>query len=229
MGCRKFKGRQWIDDLSEQTHLPEELEEIVFVFDGQAKVIHLNRENAAAFRASMSPYSEAAQPTTKSKVLSTLPRKPRHLSIVPPSPSVDSETPHEAQNSPETQWITDRRSGSDCEDSTLEGRFPQKGEAVEALSELEGTRVPETPSKPLDSRSPDEPAKTVSSVAPLPEWTTPQAWAQHAPNQNDDQLTKVRKVRAWATALAVPTEQTLIPEMFQQYDKFYREQGWLNL
>lgn len=207
MGCRTFKGRQWTDDLDGQTHLPEELEEIVFVFDGQAKVIHLNRENAAAFRASMSPYVVAAQPATKSRVLSTLPRKTRHLSIVPPSPSVVPEPEEESQNSP----------------------ISQKGEAVEALSEPEGTRVPETPSKPLDSSPPDEPAKTVSSVAPLPEWTTPQAWAQHAPNQNDDQLTKVRKVRAWATALAVPTEQTLIPEMFQQYDKFYREQGWLNL
>lgn len=226
MGCRKFQGRQWTDDLDGQTHLPEELEEIVFVFDGQAKVIHLNRENAAAFRASMSPYSEAAQPTTKSRVLSTLPRKSRHLSIVPPSPSVDSEPEGDLGDS---LLSDDRRSDPRTQEESQNSPISQKGEAVEALSEPEGTRVPETPSKPLDSRPPDEPAKTVSSVAPLPEWTTPQAWAQHAPNQNDDQLTKVRKVRAWATALAVPTEQTLIPEMFQQYDKFYREQGWLNL
>lgn len=208
MGCRKFKGRQWLDDLDGQTYLPEDLEEIVFVLDGEAKVIHLNRANADAFREAMSPYVDAAQPTTKSKVLSTLPRKKRHLSIVPSTQS-DSEPREEAQNSP----------------------VPHKGEAVEALSEPGGTRVPEAPSKPSDFSPLEEPAKAVLSVVrpPKPE-PVPEAWAPYAPELRDDKADKMLKARQWAGQMAMELPDNMVtPEVLIRWKGFYKERRWLNI
>lgn len=219
MGCRKFKGRQWLDDLDGQTYLPEDLEEIVFVLDGEAKVIHLNRANADAFREAMGPYVDAAQPTTKSKVLSTLPRKKRHLSIVP---SVEDREGESSRAVSDLRSLTTTPVENDVQAEPENTSFPHKGEAVEALPEPEGTRVPEAPSKPSDS-------SPVLSVVRDDNEDKRKPWLPMAPHSKDDQQAKVFKVRKWATAMGLPPQKPLTPEMFERWEAFYITQGWLNL
>jgi len=210
MGCRKYKGEAFFDDLTGETHLAEELERMVFVFDGQAYEIDLTDENAEDFRAFMARYTGAARTTSKAKVLATLPKKQRHLSVVPsPAP----EPAGSEQDAPETP----------------------KGQSVETPEEPKGTDIRETPSDvsdsvPVPEVRPQAPApRPALSVVPPPPQRMPNVWAPHAPHTSDDKGTRVRKVRAWATLMGTPSEQLLTPDMFQQWEKFYREQGWLNL
>lgn len=230
MGCRRYKGERYFDDLTEETHLPEELEEMPFVFDGQALVIDLSDDNAAAFRAAMAPFVDAARPTSKAKVLGTLPKRERHLKVVPPLPAEEKE------NEPEEEQP--------------EGPSPHKGESTDALSEPDGLLVPESPAKPLDSVPPVEPSfegregdpsKAVSDLRsltarpalslapPVPTEPIPAPWAEFTPARGDDKQSRVFKTRKWATEMGTPLNETLTPKQFAAWEAWYRDERWRNL
>lgn len=202
MGCRKIRVEEYYDDLTGEVHLLEALEEMVFVFDGVALAVHLNDENAAAFRAAMAPFVEAARQTSKAKVMSTLPKKPRHLRAVP-----DVTEPVEAP--PETP-------------------FPGKGEESQPLSEPEVPEVPGQAPDVSDFSSPNAPSRPSLSVVPTPRTSIPPEWAKYAPSARDDQPTRIFKCRQWATAMGTPAHETLNGVVFETWETFYREQRWVN-
>lgn len=212
MGCRKFKGEAFFDDLTGETHLPEELEELVFVVDGQALAIHLDDDNAAKFRAAMAPFVSAARPTSKAKVLATLPKRKRHLTVVPDPPREGSE--------------------SEPQEESQEGPSPHKGEESQSLSEPEGLSVPDSPAGPLDS-APGSPARpTLALAPPLTERRVeaiPAEWAAHAPSAKDDKPTRVAKARKWATLLGGSANETLTPAVFAKWEEFYQRAAWRNI
>jgi len=210
MGCRKYKGRQYWDDLTGETHLPEELEEMAFAFDGQALVIDLSDENATAFREAMAPFVRAARPASKSKVLATLPKRERHLKAVPDVPvSPPAESASEPESEPQNAPIS------------------EKGQSVEPRTEPEGTRVPDEPSDASNLGFGPQ-VREANEARQAPE-RTPEEWAPHAPASNDDQPARVAKTRAWATLMGTPPEQPLTKMMFRAWEEFYRRQGWRNL
>lgn len=228
MGCRKFKGEAYFDDLSDEPRLPEELERVVFVFDGEALELDLDDDNAAMFRQAMSPFVRAARKTSKAAVLATLPRKRRHLTVVP-SPAVMPVSEETApQGAPFPQ--TDPDSGSGCEDSTLEGRFPLEGNDTDGLTGSEGPPVPETSPDVSESRVP-EPAKPALSL--VPDEKTKRAWDQwaaFAPEARDDKADRMLKARQWAGALLVELpDGKVTPEILVQWEEFYRERRWARL
>jgi hypothetical protein len=158
----------------------------------------------------MAPFVKAARPTSKAKVLGTLPKRPRHLTVVPPLPPEESESePEESgQNAPETH----------------------KGESVDALSEPEGLLVPESPPKPLDSVPGSQAVRPALSLAPPAGRTpAPPEWAEFAPARGDDMQSRVFKTRKWATAMGCPANKTLGPKMFAKWEEWYREERWNNI
>jgi len=205
MGCRKYRGEAFFDDLTGETHLPEELEEMAFAFDGQALIIDLSDENAAAFREAMAPFVRAARPASKSKVLATLPKRERRLKAVPDVPV-----------SPPTE------SASEPESEPQDAPISPKGEEFEPLSEPEGNQVPEAPSDASDS-SFSRPALTVVPVS------TPDDWAPWAPTPRDDKPERVRKARNWLTAQGRGQHEVLTPKIFAEWEEFYQRQKWRDL
>lgn len=229
MGCRRFKGEAFYDDLTGETHLPEELEELVFAFDGEALAIHLDDDNAAAFRAAMAPFVSAARPTSKSKVLGTLPRRKRHLTVVPDPPPEQSERPLIAD---QERLAMDRlcdHGQNEPDESGQNAPETEKGESAGALSEAKGLLVPESPSKPLDFSSPVEPRPALSLAPPAPVTPIPAPWGEFAPDGNDDKRSRIFKTRKWATEMGYPLNETLTPEMFTKWEEWYRDERWRNL
>lgn len=204
MGCRKYKGEAYFDDLTGQTHLPEDLEEMPFVFDGEAYVIDLTDENAAAFRAAMMPFVRAARRTTKSKILASLPKRKRHLKAVP------SPSPQESETEPEK--------------TAQNGTVSQKGQEVEARSGAEGSPAAEAPSGPLDSSGAELSPRPALSLAAPPEW------AAFAPHRSDDAGDRRLKARQWAAALGMDLPGNMVtPQILEQWEVFYRQGRWINI
>lgn len=205
MGCRKYKGHQYFDDLTGQTHLPEELESFAFVFDGEALEIDLTDENAAAFREAMAPFVKAARRTTKSRVMATLPRRKRHLHAVPDVPP--SPEPLQApENAPSEE----------------------KGDDAEALPDSEGTQVPEEAPSALNSSAPEPaPRPALSIVSRPPMEPIPEQWVAYKPERRDDMADRRLKARQWAGAMAMQLpDNKVTDEILKRWEGFYRERRW---
>lgn len=208
MGCEKIQIVQYYDDLTRKVRLPEELEEFAFVFDGQALVLHVDDENAAAFRAAMAPFVEAAQPTTKAKVLATLPkgraRKRDHLKVVPDVEVAATEPP----NAPETH----------------------QGEESETVSAPEVPQVPEATPEPSDSR-PSSEAQPRPKLAMVPDRRPriPAVWAQSAPSTTDQKADQMLKARAWAGDVGRDLPGGMVTaQVLSDWSAWYTEQRWMD-
>lgn len=229
MGCRKVK--QWSCDLSGDDCLPEDLEGFAFVFDGVAYSIDLSDEHAAAFRQAMAPYVQAARKAATAEVLRTIPRRPRHLRVVPAPPQ---------EETPDPETVVDPVISPEI--IVPDGPKTLQGEESQALSEGPGLPLPEASSEPANSPGvptpgpvralPDRPRRPALSVVPpqADPIAVPAEWARYAPLASDSPPEVIAKARGWATIrLGYTANEPLTSEVRRQHLDFYAGADWLLL